>query len=109
MNTPNLLRTGSLLVLGAAAACGDTTLVTPTPNLAPSFSSSAAASNGSAEGVSVSAVLAAMNDQLTAMGSTARVLKAELIMDGKSWNGATSTIVLANDRLRGIGAEWVKG
>jgi hypothetical protein len=109
MNVPSLLRTGGLLVLVGVAACGDATPVTPTPNLTPSFSSSAAASSDSDERVSVSAVLSAMNNQLAARGSNARILKAELIMDGKTWNGATSTIVLANDRFRGIGAEWVKG
>lgn len=107
MNTPSLLRTGCLLVLAGVAGCGDTP-VTPTPNLTPSLSA-AAASSDSDERVSVSAVLSATNNQLAAMGSNARILKAELIMDGKTWNGATSTIVLANDRFRGIGAEWVKG
>lgn len=109
MNT-HLLRISGLLVLVGVAACSDTTPVTPTPTpsaIAPSFARAVAPATD--EIVSVSPAIGALNHRLAASGSPARILKAELLMDGKRWNGATSTIVFASDRFRGIGAEWVKG
>jgi hypothetical protein len=109
MNT-HLLRTGGLLLLVGVAACGDTMPVTPTltpSSVAPSLARTPAAAT-SGEKVGVASALESMNTQLAARGSNARVLKAELLMDGTTWNGATSTVVFANDRVRGIGAEWVK-
>src|SRR5687768_14224274 len=95
----HLLRTGGLLVLVGVAACGDTTPVTPTltrPSIAPSFARSVTSSS-SDEKIGVSAALDVMNGRLAAMGSATRILKAELIMDATTWNGATSTTVFAND------------
>lgn len=49
-----------------------------------------------------------MNSQLARAGAKVRVAKAELLM-GSEWDGVSSTIIFANDRVRGIGIEWVKG
>ena len=56
----------------------------------------------------VSPLLGQMNASLAASGARMRIAKAELIVDPKTWDG-TSTIIFANDRARGIGAEWVEG
>jgi hypothetical protein len=56
----------------------------------------------------VSPVLGNMNAELARAGTNVRIAKAELIVDPKTWDGS-STIIFANDRARGIGAEWVAG
>ncbi|MES3034400.1 MAG: hypothetical protein V4813_10450 [Gemmatimonadota bacterium] len=61
-----------------------------------------------AESAVVSAELAAMNEQLALSGSAMRVLKAELLVDAKTWSGASQTLI-ADDRQRGTGYRWVKG
>jgi hypothetical protein len=107
MNT-TLLRTTGLLVLVGVAACSDTTPTTPIrPPLSPSLAASSA--GGADENVSVSRGMARMNSRLAAVRSNSRVLKAELLMNGKTWNGVTSTLIIASDRQKGIGAEWVPG
>lgn len=56
----------------------------------------------------VSPVLAAMNEQLAANDSPYRIHKAELIMHADGYQGSSLTLV-ADDRSRGIGTEWVPG
>jgi hypothetical protein len=56
----------------------------------------------------VSQLLGRMNASLAGSGVPLRIAKAELLVDPKTWDG-TSTIIFANDRVRGIGAEWVAG
>jgi hypothetical protein len=77
--------------------------------MSPTSANRAVSATGSDEASEVSPVLASMNRQLAASGAKVRIAKAELIMDGATWNGATSTLVFASDRYRGIGAEWVPG
>ena len=56
----------------------------------------------------VSPFLADLDVQLAAAGSNLRVVKAEFIVDTSNWTGASQTLI-ANDRARGIGSEWVAG
>lgn len=111
MNALSLLRGGALLVIAGLAACSDTSLVPDAP-LAPTSPSAARAPAGSAltdANVSVHPIFAEINGRLAAAGSNIRAVKAELLLDGKGWDGATSTVIIANNRSRGIGSEWVKG
>jgi hypothetical protein len=104
----NLLRAGGLLALAGAASCGDTT--TPAaPAMSATTATHALTASGSDEVTRVSAAMATMNLRLAAGGAKVRVMKAEVLMKANGWNGLTSTIILANDRYRGIGMEWVPG
>lgn len=106
MTTASLLRVGSLLALVALAACGETTVVTP---LRPTSASlSVAPDTGLDEPSMVSARIAEINKKLGAAKSKVRLAKAELLVTTK-WNAALATVIFANDRVRGIGSEWVKG
>lgn len=108
MTTTAFARRGFLLTLVAAAACSETTPVAPIA--APSGAARAAnASVISDDNVSVSAIFDGVNARLAAAGVGMQAIKAELLVDGKEWDGVSSTIIIANDRFRGIGAEWVKG
>lgn len=104
----NLSRAGSLLALVAVASCADIA-----PPVAPMMSVSAPARSTSAESSGevalVNPYLEQLNAELEASGSDMRVIKAELLMDGNGWDGVSSTLVIADDRYRGIGAEWVPG
>ena len=102
-----LLSVGSLLALVSVASCSDVPPVGPA--MSPGSANGALSAAGSDEASEVSPVLANMNLQLAASGARVRIAKAELLMDAGSWNGATSTLIFANDRYRGIGAEWVPG
>jgi hypothetical protein len=111
MNASNLLRNGVILTLIGVAACSEVAPpvapdARPTPT-EPSLAKSAAPITD--ENVSVSPIFAQINARLAASRAKVRAVKAELLMDGKGWNGASSTIIIANDRARGIGSEWVKG
>lgn len=56
----------------------------------------------------LSPFLAELDARLAAAGSNLRVAKAELIADGTVWDGSSLTLI-ANDRFRGFGIEWVAG
>jgi hypothetical protein len=106
MHASSLLRVGSLVMLVGAAACTDMAPVSPTrvadsPSLAVNPS-------GSNEPSMVSARLGEINTQLANAKSNLRIAKAEIRMNDR-YDGVTSTLIFANDRVRGIGAEWVKG
>lgn len=58
------------------------------------------------DGPEVSPLLAELNQSLSAAGAEVRVAKAELLVDPTSWDG-TSLTLIADDRSRGIGIEWV--
>ena len=107
MNTSSLLRTGSLFVLVGVAACGETAPVTAVrPPLAASLA--IAPDTGLDERSMVSPRMAEINKKLAAAKSKVRIAKAEVLMNS-TWNGVSSTLIFANDRVRGIGSEWVKG
>jgi hypothetical protein len=103
-----VLRLGALLALAVTSACGDVPM--PTSSLAPDEADGArAAASTTDEKVVYSRVLAGINAQLAAAGANYRVAKAELRIAADGFNAATSTVLIADDRARGIGAEWVKG
>jgi len=104
-----LLRAGALLTIVSVAACTDTADTPVSPRLAAPSASHALTAAGSEEVAEVSSALAAMNDQLAASGANLRVVKAEVLMRADGLSGTTSTLLLANDRYRGIGMEWVPG
>ena len=106
----SLLRMSGLLVFAGIAACGDITTVAPiAPTMSVASATRSVAAEPSGEIATISPYLAQLNDELDAAGSDIRNAKAELLMDGNGWDGVSSTIVIANDRFRGIGAEWVPG
>ena len=109
MTLSTSLRIGAALVLVGAAACAD--IPVPTEPIAPSSTADArAAASTTDENYAVSPLLAAVNARLAASGANVRVLSAALRVNATGWNAAaSSTLLIANDRDRGIGAEWVKG
>ncbi|MDX2207687.1 MAG: hypothetical protein SFU57_08610 [Gemmatimonadales bacterium] len=95
----------SLLLL--LAACNtESDPLTREQVAAPAFARTAV--DQDAEEPIVSPVLAAMNEQLAANDSPYRISKAELIMHADGYQGSSLTLV-ADDRSRGIGTEWVPG
>ena len=106
MNALSLLRVGSLVTVVVAAACTDTVPVSPVP--VPDAPSLAVQGSDSNEPTTVSARLDEINTRLANARSNLRIAKAEIRMNDR-YDGVTSTLIFANDRFRGIGAEWVKG
>lgn len=104
-HTPVLFRAASLLALATIAACADSPVA---PGETPSSPSMAAASTGADEIAMVSPRLADLNASLARANSNVRIAKAELLMSA-GWSGKSATVIFANDRVRGNGAEWVKG
>jgi hypothetical protein len=102
------LRLGAALVLAGAAACGDVPV--PTTSLAPSSASATrAATSTTDENVTYSPLLAGINTKLAASGARYRVAAAELRIAAAGWTGVTSTLLVADNRERSLGAEWVIG
>jgi hypothetical protein len=107
MKPSTFLRRGVALALIGAAACeAPTTTQSP---LSPSAAARAVAPSTSDEVVAVSPILQQMNAQLAAAKSNIRVDRAELLYSSNRINAQTATVILANDRSRGTGTEWVKG
>jgi hypothetical protein len=122
MRTPTLYRLGALAALVGAAACADAPAAPDAPAVSGAFTgpSLAAASAVTAsspfstgafadDNVAVSPELAALDDALAAAGANIRVSQAELLLDGNSYDAASSTVIIANNRTRGISSEWVAG
>jgi hypothetical protein len=108
MHSPVSLRLGAVLALFGAAACADVPV--PTSSLAPNAAAGArAAASTTDENVAYSPLLAQINARLAAARAPYRIGSAELRIAADGWNGVTSTVLVANDRARGLGAEWVKG
>jgi len=109
MSLSSSLRLGAALALAGAAACGDAPV--PTDALAPSSASAtrAVSSSTTDENVTYSPLLARINTTLAASGARYRVGAAELRIAAAGWNGVTSTILVADNRERSLGAEWVIG
>jgi len=107
MKTTSVLSAAALCLL--ASACADSIPV------GPSATSTLAPVNGrvsmlDAEQIaSVTATLGAMNDDLERVGAVVRVGRAQLIYKAGAMHLASKTEILANDRDRGFGEEWVKG
>jgi hypothetical protein len=104
------MRIHTLLVILAggavSAGCTSERLVSP-PAGGQAFRASAAKAAEYDPPV-VSPVLAELDARLAAAGSNLRVAKAEFIVDTSNWTGASQTLI-ANDRARGLGSEWVAG
>jgi hypothetical protein len=115
MQKSALIRFGTLAALVGAAACADGTLVSPdaatTAASGPERAAAASVVSGASfdADVSVSPLLGQINTQLAASGAHLAVQKAELLVDANTWDGVSSTVLIANNRSRGIGAEWVAG
>jgi len=108
MHSSISLRLGAALALAGAAACADAPV--PTETLAPTTAADAkAAASTTDENVTYSPLLAQINVGLEASRSPYRVSAAELRIAADGWNGVTSTVLVANDRARSLGIEWVKG
>jgi hypothetical protein len=119
MQKPTLVRLGAFAALVSVAACADAPVA---PNAATSAALASAAGPqlavagtttfvsdpSSDESVAVSPFLADLDAQLEAAGSRLRVTKAELLVDGNTWDGS-STVIIANNRSRGLSSEWVAG
>jgi len=108
MKPSTLLRRGVALALVGAAACEAPT--TPQSTLSPSAAAEAKAPSTSDEIVAVSPLLGQINARLASAKSSLRIDRAELLYSAKGLaGGQKATLLLANDRSRGTGAEWVKG
>jgi len=109
MHSSISIRLGAALALAGAVACADAPV--PTSSLAPTAAAEArVAASTSDDNVTYSPLLAQINAGLAASGAPIRVSAAELRIAGDGWtNNVTSTVLVANDRSHGIGAEWVKG
>ncbi|HEX5818980.1 MAG TPA: hypothetical protein VFY20_08875 [Gemmatimonadales bacterium] len=112
MTISRLVAPGALACALVLAACADEPADAPAGAVAlegaPALASKAAESITIEDQGAVSPVLGRMNAELARSNANLRIAKAELLVDPKTWDG-TSTIVFANDRARGIGAEWVAG
>lgn len=112
MKLSRVLIPGALACALVLSACADEGSDTPGGAVAlegaPVLSSKAQDAITIEDQGTVSPLLGQMNASLAASGARMRIAKAELIVDPKTWDG-TSTIIFANDRARGIGAEWVAG
>ena len=104
------LRTLSAVLVGglALAACDDERVAEPATapqaaNIGPAYS--AVKANDDAV---VSPFLAELDAQLAAAGSNLRVARAEIIVD-TSGELASSQVLLANERSRGLSYQWVAG
>jgi hypothetical protein len=110
MTQSRSIRWSAALALLGAAACADAPV--PTSSLAPAGVDEARAATGAGttdENYRVSALLAQIDAQLAASGKNYRVVDASLRIAGLGWDGATSTILIANNRSRGTSSEWVWG
>jgi hypothetical protein len=111
MNSSTLLRRAIPIALAGAWACSDAPVPT-TPAMAPGTASgarAAAPASNTDENYQVSPALDRLNQALASRGANYRVDAAELRIAASGWNGATSTILIANNRTRLSPAEWVKG
>jgi len=113
MQKPNLVHVGAFAVLVGVAACADAPVAPNAavvgPQLAVAGTTTLVSDPSSDESTSVSPLLAQLDAQLEAAGSNMRVTKAELLVDGNTWDGVSSTVIIANNRTRGISSEWVAG
>lgn len=111
MTSSSSIRLGVALALAGAAACSDLPVLTQPlqPSAAAGARAASSATTTTDENVVVSPVLAAIDARLASVGANVRVVNAALRIAADSWNGVTGTLLVANDRTRSIGADWVKG
>jgi hypothetical protein len=93
----------------AVAACSADPVGEPSPTLQSVHAGPAhAAAAASADDAVVSPFLADLDARLAAAGSNLRVARAEIIID-TAGDLASSQVLIANDRARGLDYEWVSG
>ena len=113
MQKPNMIRMGAFAMLVGVAACADAPVAPNAadagPQLAVAGTTTFVSDPSSDESIAVSPLLADLDAQLAAAGSNIRVTKAELLVDGNTWDGVSSTVIIANNRARGLSSEWVAG
>ncbi len=100
------VKLSGLLLLGVLAitACQENAApTTDQANATPSFLTAEAADEV------VSPVLGAINKRLAASRSNLRLGKAEIIRDANTWDGVSGSVLIANNRVRGLPYEWVSG
>jgi hypothetical protein len=107
MKPSTLLRRSLALALIGAAACEAPT--TPQSPLVPSTAARAVAPSSSDETVAVSPLLQQLNAKLASSKSSLRIDRAQLLYSANGLNAQKATLLLANDRSRGNGIEWVSG
>lgn len=110
MKTTSVLSAAALCLL--ASACADTIPAGPsTSGLtgATVLASARGSTVVSDEATAINADLASVAAQLGVGGADQQIMKAELLYAANAYSASSPTLILANDRLRGIGAEWVKG
>jgi hypothetical protein len=95
------------LALVGAAACEAPT--TPQSPLSPSAAARSVAATTSDEVVAVSPILQQLNAKLASSKSNLRIDRAQLLYSANGITAEKATVLLANDRSKGIGIEWVKG
>jgi hypothetical protein len=111
MRVSHVLRAGSVIALAGLVACADQQSTSPSSPDARKFDAQEALkrSSGSDEVAAVSPALGRLNVRLAAAGSNLRIMKAEILYAAKGADEATSTLIFANNRVRGLIAEWVEG
>lgn len=109
MKTTSLMRAAVLPFIAAVVGCADTIPVAPATSTLTSYSARASAVAQADEAVMVSPIIDEMNVQLAGAGANFRVQKAELLRSLSDWDASQGTIIIASDRDKGIGAEWVSG
>jgi hypothetical protein len=111
MRLSNVLHTRSVILFAGLAACADQQSTSPSSPDAQRFDAQEALkqSSGSDEVATVSPALGRLNVRLAAAGSNLRIMKAEVFHAAKGADKATSTLIFASDRVRGLIAEWVEG
>ena len=92
----------------AVAACSADPVGDPSSSLQSVHAGPAHAAAAADDDAVVSPFLADLDARLAAAGSNLRVARAEIIVD-TSGDRATSQVLIANDRARGLAYEWVSG
>jgi hypothetical protein len=106
MKTTSVLSAAALCLL---AACADTIPVQPTTATLSTAASRASLLEAAEEVNAISPSLASINNELERVGAVVRVGRVQILYKTSGMNAATSTEIWANDRIRGLGQEWVSG
>jgi Matrixin len=110
MRSPSVLSAAALCL---ASACSDNIPVEPTTAALSAFSaraSATAASSSSDEVIAIDARLAGLAQRVgVALPASTMILGAQVLHSNALTYAQSASLILANDRLRGIGAQYVKG
>ena len=111
MHLSHVFRAGSAIALAGLVACAEQPTTSPTDVGARKVDGveSAKKAPGSDEVVKVSPLLKRINARLAAKGSNLRVDRGELLYGAKSYDAASPTVIVANDRTHTLPYQWVPG